>query len=401
MMKKYILTFSLILYSFNLMAEDQWNLNDVSYLFKIPTAKADNTDSMLGPTNSGHQGELLPLSWYERIPVLYNSENGRAILYQKELKAVSVRIDPCPNTFDPKACSPEVRIVWQPLIYDQYVKSWASQDAALHSFYKLTKAEFDGLKKDLWELKLENKKSSIDTTKLPLGIHPAFLNSNITKEFNSKLQNIFLKNCGEKNLVKLTFMSLITPNIWWRFGGVEILNTGKIGRVEIPRIGFGFQDIFNSAIEEDEPIYNPGTEMDAMITLPNEYPELDDLLPMLNHGMRHNDKRDRNVFVQKLEAVERFRNPHKTNPTNLDCASCHFADDASFYAGQRFSDLKKFQSSESYKNPNSAVFDLTNTSIGLKGTRLTRAFGYFEAKPSISQRTIHDSAETAHWMNTH
>lgn len=400
-MFKCIVSFSLLLNCLCLSAEDQWNLNDVSYLFKIPTAKIDNTDTMLGPMNSGNKGELLPLAWYERTPVLYNSENGRGSLYQKELKAVSVRIDPCPNTYDPKACSPEIRIVWQPVIYDQFVNTWAAQDAALHSFYRLTKSEFDLLKKDLWDLKLENKKSSIDTGKLPLGIHPALLNPNTTAKFNSKLQTIFLKNCGEKNLFKVTFMSLLTPNIWWRFGGVEKRNADNIGRIEIPRLGFGSQDIFNSAIEEDEPVYNPGTEMDAMMTLPNDYPELDDLLPMLNHGMRHNDKKDHDVFVQKLQTVERFRNPHKTNPTNLDCASCHFADDAAFYAGQRFADLKKFESPESYKNPNPALFDLSNTSIGLKGTRLTRAFGYFESKPSISQRAIHDSAETAQWMNTH
>jgi len=370
-MNKFILIFLLLLSAFSLFASDQWNLNDVSYLFKIPNAKTENTDAMMSPKNAGDKGELIPFSWYERIPVLYNSENGRISLYQKELKAVSVRIDPCPNTYDPKACSPEVRIVWQPIIIDQYVDvPWLAQDAALHSFYKLSNSEFALLKKDLWDLKLENKKNAIDTTKLPLGIHPALLNSIVGAKFNLKLQSIILKNCGEKNLTKVTFMSLITPNIWWRFGGVEKRN-GDFVKIEIPRVGVGSQDILNTAIEENEPVYNPGTEMDATITIANDYPEVDDLMLMLNHGMRNNDKRDHDVFVQKLGAVDRFRNPHKTNPTNLDCASCHFADAAKFYAGEKFSDLKDFKSSESYKNPNPALFDLTNTSISQKGTRLT------------------------------
>ena len=114
---------------------------------------------------------------------------------------------------------------------------------------------------------------------------------------------------------------------------------------------------------------------------------------------RFEDDRDKDVFRVQLNAVERFRNPHKTNPTNLNCSSCHFADAAMTYAGRRFEEFKKFKSTDSYVNKFKNRFNLTNNTIAPKSSRIVRAFGYFESFPALNQRVIHDSAESAIWMD--
>lgn len=195
-------------------------------------------------------------------------------------------------------------------------------------------------------------------------------------------------------------MSLLTANVWWRFGGFTLAKNKTWTPIEIPRIKMTSQDIFNSAIEEYPPILNPGTAMDAVINvLPPDYPEEDDLLPVINNGFRSNDDSDRDVFLNKISAIDRFRNPRQTNPETLDCATCHFADASRYYIGTRFADLKGVSSPFIFANPNNKIFNLENSTIATSATRIVRAFGYFGDQPAVNQRAINDSAESAHWLN--
>ncbi len=373
----------------------EWNLMDVSYLLNIPNNNEASNSSMVGPFEIGKKGALVNYSLYDRLPPLDNAGNGQKTMFEKDLKLISVRIDPCPNSKDLKKCSPEVRLVWQPVVFDVDDQKWVASDASLHTFYKLTKNEFLNLAKELWSLKLENNILGFNTHLRPLEIHPAMKNQMVFNQF----KNIILNNCGEKNLIKLTFMSLLTRNVWWRFGGIELIK-GKWEIITIPRINLTFIDIFNSALEENPPKNNKGSLMDGIFNiLPENYPQDDNIFSLINNYERFNDERDLPVFKTKLSAIDRFMNPKKTNPTNLDCASCHFADNAKFYAGERFEELKTFKSSDAYFNPDKSKYNAENKTLGNKGTRLVRAFGYFYEFPSINQRVIHDSIETAEAMN--
>lgn len=400
-MKKLII--SCFLFSSALCFANQplWNLNDVSYLFRIPKSAQENHNHLLNPRSAGNKGILFPLKTYEALPTLNNSGNGKQRAYEEELRVIALRIDPCPNTFDANQCQPEMRLVWQPLELDPDSQEWFAQDAAVHTFYKLTSEEFSLLKKQLWTLKIKSTDYNISTDKAPLNIHPAFLKEQTFSWFNDSLNKIILHHCGEKNLVKVTFMSLLTPNVWWRFGGVTPKN-GRWTNMKIPRLLPTFQDIFNSAFEPVSMIHNPGVEMDAIFNIhPDDYPVQDNIFKVINKGFRYNDERDLPVFEEKLHAVERFKNPHFSNPDNLDCASCHYADATRFYAEKTFPSLKNFSSPYAFKNPNSSLFNLENSTIGKTATRVVRAFGYFHQQPAINQRVINDSAETAHWLNNH
>lgn len=379
----------------------QWNLNDVSYLFKIPHHASENTSSLLSPFSSGSKGELLPLKSFKKLPTLNNAGNGMERAYKEELKVISVRIDPCPNTFEASQCQPEVRLVWQPLELDQDTQTWFAQDAAVHTFYKLSADQFRQLKEQLWQLKIKNESYQISTHYKALNIHPALENPTTASVFQNAMNKIILTHCGEQNLVKVTFMSLLTPNVWWRFGGI-VPAAERWNNIKIPRLITTFQDIFNSAFESVSMIHNPGVEMDAIFNIhPDNYPKNDNIFEVINKGYRYNDDRDLPVFKEKLDAVERFRNPHYTNPNTLDCASCHYADATKFYSEKRFESLRNFNSYYAFKNPNKNLFNIENTTISKTATRVVRAFGYFNNEPAINQRVINDSAESANWMNTH
>lgn len=377
-----------------------WNLNDVSILYALPQSVSENTDSLLSPYSAGKKGALIRKDFYAKIPPI--NDDGVEVLYNQEIKLISVRIDPCPNTFDTSKCQPEVRLVWQPVVLDteSAVQKWVTLDAAIHTFYKLTPSEFLNFKNELLSLKKENLKYGVDTNHLPLQIHPAFLSKKTKKFFTEKFNALILKNCGQTNIQKMTFMSLLTQNIWWRFGGVE-RQGNQWNQVKIPRVNLTFEDIFNSAHEENPPLVNKGTEMDSVFNIiPDNYPEEDNLLSVINDGYRFNDEKDLAVFKTKIDAIERFRNPHFTNSATLDCSSCHYADNTRFYMNQRFNELTRFDSKYSFKNPNPQIFNLSNSSVVQKATRVIRAFGYFENQPAISQRAIHDSSESAHWLNS-
>ncbi len=388
-MKRLILLSTVL--SFPLFASTpKWNLCDVSLLFPLDA-------KLLSPADSGSNGPLLSRALFDRVPPLTDTGVSRNEIYQNQLKLVSIRIDPCPNTFDERLCSPEIRLIWQPVTKDEQTKEWIGEDATLHSFYAISKSEFQEFKVALMKWKMANEQDGLSTSLMPLGVHPA-LGRGPKRE---ALQSLLLKTVGEKNIYKLTFMSLLTRNVWWRFGGIE-KNGGTWARVKIPRITSPFQDIFNSALEENAPENNSGLKMNTDITLDiQDYPLEDNLLYLTSEGFRYNDERDQKVFFEKLSAIDRFRNPMKTNPTTLDCASCHYADNAKFYAESQFPSLKNIQTKDAFINPDKTLFDLENKTIGPKGTRLVRAFGYFQEKPSIGQRTINDSAMSADWMNKH
>ena len=380
---------------------NKWNLNDVSYLFSIPSLDSETPDPLLGLNSQTPRGEvLMPKAIYEKIPTILNAGKGNPSLHPL-FKVVAVRIDPCPSLVEAD-CQPEMRMVWQAIEKDFYTKKWTARDGAMHSFYALSLPEFAQLKKELWAFKIENQDRGITTLKKPLNVHPAMADKKWGAVNNDHLKNIFLKYSGESRLKKVTFMSLLVPTRWWRFGSFVLDEKGQWAAEEIPRLGGAItEDLFNTTNGGD-PADFMTTKMDGAInSLPESYPERDNLMPMINKSYRSADEKDLPVFKDKLHAVARFRNPHQTNPSNLDCVSCHFADASKLYAVTRFPELHFYKSKYSYKNPNEKIFNLENTTIAPKSTKIVRAFGYFEHLPAINQRTINDSAVSAHWLNTH
>lgn len=375
-----------------------WNLNDVSYLFPLPHGDSKAPAGLLAPLDEGAGGPLLPEAVYSRIPTLQNAGNGNETLYRNALRVISMRIDPCPQ-LDSTSCSPELRLVWQPVEFDRFAEKWTARDAAVHCVYTIPGPDFARLRDNLWAVKRKYENHGVSTSRAPLDVHPALSNKATAESFQKDIQSIILRHAGSRHLSRVTFTALRVPTRWWRFGGIEKDDHGQWTPTRIPRIDARTVDIFNVAVAEGGLGKDDG--IDAIFNvLPEEYPESDNLFRIINKGYRFNDDRDLPVFRDKLDAVARFRNPHRSNTGNLDCASCHYADAARYYAANRFPQLSEFRSAERFENPDPADFNLDNNTVATTSTRTVRAFGYLDDEPSISQRTIHDSAASAHWLNT-
>lgn len=385
-----------------------WNLNDVSVLMPLPSEKAES-NLLLRPDQAGPVGVLLPRAVYDRIGPLSNASEVSNRTYDY-LRAVSFRFDPCPSeAVASSACRPEFRMVWQPLVKNSHSSIWEAEDDAIHTFYRLNETQFVSMKKGLLDLKTEMKKYGVDTENQALGIHPALKKSSASEIFLKEFKRIVLANVGEANFYKVTFMKLLVQDNWWKFfAGFERSSSGQWIRGEIPRHGGTEIDILNDASE-----INPSTgqvdEADTSIFALSSYPERDDLRYIVSSGFRKTYKSStpqRDDFAQfsmKMGAIGRFQNPTLTNPHTVDCAHCHYADAARVFATKVFPELKSAveKHPDHYLAPKSALFNLSNETNAISSTKMVHAFGYVSHEPSIMTRTIHDSVESADWLNRH
>jgi hypothetical protein len=384
-----------------LSAPPQWNLNDVAYLFPLPSPQDKHNTSLLGPKDSGLEGALIPYDAFEVLPFLFLSGPTNERLYDSLLRVVSLRLDPCPASRN-DVCIPEIRLVWQPVEFASDLSRWVARDVALHSFYPLSPQQFSEVQNALWNLKVANEAKGISTTMKPLWQHPALLGDQSHSDFSKKLSALVKRYCGAGNMNKLTFMSEFVPAMWWRFGGVEKKKngSGKWLPFRVPRLDDPFEDVFNIATEVGADTES-GRAVDTRIThLPKDYPPQDNLAIVLDRDYRTGDDRDLPNFISKLDAIARFRNPQLSNPLSHDCATCHYADPAKTYMERRFSQLKNFPSLDEYENPNPQLYNFTNLSSTHHSSRNLRAFGYHNSDPAVSQRVIHDAAESAEMLNT-
>ena len=379
-------------------AVEKWNLHDVSVLFGLPQGGPDADTGLLGPDEHGDIGTLLPADVYALLPTLYQPGRGNASLYARSLRVTAMRIDPCPASEKP-GCRPELRLVWQPVEFDEQTGLWLGRDAAVHCIHAMENGDFARLTQALWQLKLDFAAMGVETGRRPLGVHPAAADPRTAGLFSKAMRSLVLRYAGEDNLTRVTFAALRVPTRWWRFGALEKDGAGHWRRIEIPRMQAESVDIFNVAVADGVGL-GPERGVDAIFNvLPEDYPERDNLLPLINKGYRYNDERDIQVFRQKLDAVARFRNPGHSNADTLDCASCHYADAARFYAENRFPGLADVLPEDAFENPDPALFNLRNTTIAARSGRVVRAFGFHQAEPVVSQRTINESAVVADWLN--
>jgi len=386
-----------------------WNLNDVSLLMPLPLESSPSA-FLQKASDHGEVGELLGLNHFEKIGVLSNSSEDSNGTY-RNLRAISYRVDPCPAESSaephPHSCRPELRIVWQPVIWDATHKYWTTEDAAIHSFYRLSPSQFQNLIAQLRFLKHEAENHGITTELRPLGIHPAMAHSTLGDRFRKEWFRAVLQNTGEKNIYRITFMKLMVPDNWWKFFTGFVRGEDGIWKTaSIPRHIGTEMDYLNDAVN-----VNPSTgqidEADAGIFSLIHYPEQDDLRYILSTGFRKTmfswdpNEADLSQFKRGIEASLRFQNPNFTNPQTVDCVHCHVANAAQTFALKVFPELKSFltENANHYTNPDPTHFNLEVKSIATQSTKAVRAFGYVGNFPSVMTRTVHDSAQSADWLN--
>ena len=105
-----------------------------------------------------------------------------------------------------------------------------------------------------------------------------------------------------------------------------------------------------------------------------------------------------NLLLKEFKAITRVENPREFTPENMDCVSCHVAQQARQWSVLNRPDLslKDLWNSTKYSNPN---HNMENKSTEILNTQSIRAFGYFDRATVISQRVINESAEVADAVN--
>ena len=376
--------FAFVLLFLTVTAKAAWDLNDVSYLMPLP--KVIGPDNLLRIKDEGPNGLLLPRQTLSVIPPL--SPVMSSAEAEENLRVIAVRIDPCFPLPTPMACQKQLRLVWQPLEVG-FRQQTSTVDAALHSFYVLSDAEFNELLADLTAWK---NKFNPHTEALPLQVHPAWKNEGDQSPSLIEFNSIVKKYAGVTKLTRVTSMVVRGAGDMWAFAGFSFTDN-KLKLFMVPRLDRQSQAFVNFAVPADHferGMISPqptGEDSFSKITTNSDRYQVGETTP------EHEE-----VILQELRAMHRIENPHTFNPENMDCVSCHVALSARSWIEKNRSDLglQTIADAFAYKNPG---YNLENKSTNVHNTQSLRAFGYFGNELAISQRVINESAAVADQIN--
>ncbi|UYL10219.1 hypothetical protein B9G69_006455 [Bdellovibrio sp. SKB1291214] len=373
-MKHFAIVFLTLLFS--IVTRAAWDLNDVSYVMPLQV-QSD------GHVNTLPMKGLIPEKIFDRIsPIAMDMDardNARA------MRVVAMRIDPCFPYPTQLSCQKQLRLVWQPLVQYEGDGSIDAIDAALHSFYPLTDAEFDSLLQDLQTWKA---RTGVETRGLPLGPHPAF-SSNRGVAALKDLNRIILKFAGERNLSRVTAMFLRGGGAMWLFGAFDFKN-GELISITLPRLGKATAQSFVNVVTSGE-VFSGGGIAGARAT------GEDTLSTIVSESQRVRTGNE-DLIRKELSAAYKIENPKSYNPENMDCVSCHVAQTARLWVDRKRADIvtKDIAAQFGYQN---AAYNMANISQEPWHTQQLRALGYHAKKISIAQRAINESAEVADSIN--
>jgi hypothetical protein len=364
-------------------ATPHWNLNDVTYVFPLPTVKG--IDRSLKP---GDQS-LLPAAIYEKLPNPITSMTPKSQWF-KDFRVMGVRIDPEAS---------QVRMTWQITRLNDAKTAYTTEDSGIHTFYQLNASQLKTLLAGLWKLKLDGLAQTppVNTDFLSLQMHPAFSHPQFAVEFANRLKKILLAVCSSKNMIQATLMQFGQPaNGWWEFSGFHKNANGKWDPLMVPRVNDPVARFSNETTEMDPSNTFPVGMRGEIVPAP-EGESLSDAI----HGWHKPDESDRPVFERTFRTLRSFQNPKLTNPNTLDCVQCHLTDATRFYMNSSLKNVEKpgLADDVTFKNPDPKLYNLNNVTVSGKSTKIFRALGYWQEFTAVNQRVINETATVADYLN--
>jgi hypothetical protein len=336
------------------------DVNDVSFLFARVQNDAD-IDKLLPISAAGIGGTpLVPKPIFDQVvrggmaapPGMAAGSFFQGNELYENWHIVAMRFDPCASSTNHarltrqqlSSCRFEMRLVAQPLrrITNNPV---SYDDFTMHLIYEPTEAiKVDVMTSLARELQRLKGISSVDTTGLPLGVHPTMEAEGLSGPYATELKRIILNFMGGQRLVSVAFMSSDKGAPPWTFRAFSI---GGGGRTVSGAVG-----------------------------LPN--------------GSNFDSSTDAKIDVNRsLRVVD----PRQVTQFSETCTNCH-------RATARLSDLPSLVSNSSFFDPPNGV---TGFAADQKLLTLVkwefRNFGFFGKKPQISMRTVNESAAVADLVN--
>lgn len=192
---------------------DTLQLNDVSQLFPLATSAIERDVAMLAATSAGPRGPLLPSAVYGAVGPIQAFGSEQAVA---SLRVVAMRLDPCFADLAPSptgaGCAAQLRLVLQPISeFPDNDGRFPAFDAAVHTFYRLSRAEVYALKDAVVALRLANTSGEALG---PLAPHPILVQQGLGGPYGAGLRDLILGAAGRDNLVRVATLSSETTQAW-------------------------------------------------------------------------------------------------------------------------------------------------------------------------------------------
>jgi len=330
----------------------EWNANEVSVLFPVPTdaslllgVRGLLDESLFGRLGDGVSG----------LPRLVEAAGTRDVF--PDLRVVSARVDPC---FDGTragtgTCRRQMRLVAQ--VFEPETKTFS--DASIHLFYELNE---DQLLEVLSRLRALSRVSA-PTGKL--GVHPVLEREQLVGPYSDETRAIITSVCSSTSLTRFTFMATGRSKNWLFFvfdrqpgGTFTQSNVVGVGDSDAftDQGGVGFRNGITAQVP-----WFPASLLTSAGTLALE--------PA--------------AFAAAYEQLARLSNPRLTKTEEVNCAACHAAGSTQLEAlGDRDARRPPVTASE-YAPGAFPTLRLGNL----------HAFSYFVDTPSVSERTANETEE--------
>jgi hypothetical protein len=418
MLSKVFLVSLGILFSATTSFANQWNLDDVTYIFPLPSLS--NVDASIRATDLDSSGQAI-ISFQtldtvsgSNFDTSVDANTPKHILIPgdvlkrsaefdayKDLFLVALRVDPCFKDKFTDKCRKQIRAVWQP------VDKWRSgnaeaADAAVHTFYDFNDKDFEKLTSGLQTLK---KYYHINTDGLALGVHPAFSES-AAAPFQLALRTLILGNISSARMTRMA-MVILKGGTSWDLLSMDFVNGQQVpvkifpddqdeqGAQNIDGIdafkNFYFPDNADQIFAEAISSRSLYTQKDrGFMGNPLNTPEQGDQLLSVAADSRtllSNPAKAQDVFLK----ATRVEDPSKNLPGTVDCVSCHIANA-----------VKLISNGQNLKLPIPAGLgnhNLINHSKYYGDTHQLRMLGYVMDQVQIADRSIYEAASVADYLN--
>jgi hypothetical protein len=364
---------------------------DVTWVFPLPNSR-DETFDIKAETQANH-GAILPREIFDTLPRLTRTDTLDDLYHS--LSVVAVRLDThFQEGFGDKAVVREtIRLVLQPVFYDEHRGLWSVRDAAVHAFYQVDKQDILALAHKSAEMRIRTPYVSNGT----VTVHPLWKDKESTSEMASELKEALLELIGEEKLIRLTVVSVHGENEAWNFSGIERRNVESVWEdITIPNtestmqhfLSTGGRDCFSASA-------TPMSDMNE--TLQKLMSETCDGSAG-GHTHEETAENQNNEYTDDeihaaVHEVAKLTNPNNQNPGTTDCISCHVSESLlrRNLDGHVDDDTKTYL----YKLPQGASPQPSSMFIN---TQNIRFLGYRDAELSIAPRVQAESFETIFHM---
>lgn len=291
-------------------------------------------------------------------------------------KLAAIRLDPCANDLQAKGddtlCFRQIRATWQ--IQDRQLGPFA-MDSNVHTAYHVTRQEFEAILKTMKEL---HANATIDTTLLPLGVHPVIQKEGPESPYLKGVLTLLKTFAIPERLTVVAGMRRADFETWTMTTFSQDLKTQSI--VQNNLIGVVAEP--HKTLQKTQSFaVNRQKATSFMFARP---------------ASSHPDAINVEAF-ETLPKAWAFENPRLHNPLTTDCSSCHQAAHISANPDflKRLESEKEFSREKLYTHP---TYKLDPAISDARDKSALQMFAFSAGKPRVTARVVNETAHVLEYI---